>query len=85
MGVECKDAQVIPSSQKLFEYIRFGNLRLGCGKIFPLDGFENFVSMHRNMAGRLNTDFYVSGTDIENRNFDFVPDNKAFIFFSRKY
>lgn len=71
-------------SQKLFEQIRFGDLRLGCSEIFPLDGFVDLVSMDRNIARRGDADFYIAGTDAEYRDLDLVADNKTFIFFSRK-
>lgn len=84
VGIESKDAQNILLSQEFLEYVCFWNLRLCCGEIFPLDGFVYFVPMDRNMARRIDTHFYIAGADIENRNLNFVANNKAFIFFSRK-
>ena len=85
MRIECKDAQGFCSTQKLFQYVRFGNLRLGGSEIFTLDRLIDLMSMDRNMAGRSNPDLYVAAPDVEYRDFNFIADHKALIFFSCKY
>jgi hypothetical protein len=80
--IERKDAQIFWLSQELFENVNFGNLRFGRCEVFALDRFINLVPVDRNMARRGNADFYAAGSYVEDRNFNFVSYNEAFIFFS---
>lgn len=74
----------IGSPHKVLEQVCFGNLRFGSSKVFTLDGLVYLVSVNRNMAWGVNTDFYIAGTDAEDRDLDLIADYKTFIFFSSK-
>jgi hypothetical protein len=85
MRIESKDAQIFQLFQEFFQYIQLRDLRLRCGEVFSSDCFIDLVPMNRNVAWRSNTDFYTSGADIEDRYLYLIANDKAFIFFSRKY
>jgi hypothetical protein len=75
---------MISLTEKFFQYIGLWNLGPGRGQILPFDRFVNFVPMDRYMPRRIDSDFYVTAPNAENRDLDLVPDYKTLIFFSCK-
>jgi hypothetical protein len=71
--------------QKLFEDVYLGNVRLGGGEVFTLDGLVDLVTVNRYIARRPDADFHASGADTEYRDFYVIAYDKAFIFLSCKY
>ena len=71
--------------QKFFEDVYSGNVRLGGGEVFTLDGLVDLVTVDRDIARRPDADFHASCADTKYRDFYFVANDKALIFLSCKY
>jgi hypothetical protein len=84
MGVEGKNAQDFRLSQEFLEKVRSRDLRFGRSLIFFLDGFKHFMPVNRDVPGSSDAHFYISRSQAQDGNLDFIPDDEAFTLFARK-
>ncbi len=84
MGIESEDTHCDCSTQQFLQKIRLRYLGLGGGEVLAFYRLENFVPMNRNVPRCGYPDLDAAGSNIENRDLDFISDYQALALFARK-